>query len=253
MLTRSRPLARSQGDLCSDVAEHIPFAGGLLRSRSVGLAAFAFANPFRNFPSCSNPKRLKCSSLPLFLICVGMIFARSLKRISKLVEHEMNNELADIAGIPPQYSAEALKGFREQFAADLKQNQAKERRYAGPIMVIFLVGFALIIGACVAFQQLVKWMACTGIFLLFAGASAVGVAASSLQKQLLCAACHNIFQDDIDSYCPACGSASLEPEDWVIGGRQCNTCGKNLHRGKNRNFRYRFCTHCGVFLCEKGL
>jgi len=47
-------------------AEQIPFAGGLLHSRSVGLTAFAVANPFRNFPSCSNPKRLKCSSLPLF-------------------------------------------------------------------------------------------------------------------------------------------------------------------------------------------
>jgi hypothetical protein len=165
----------------------------------------------------------------------------------------MNNELAELARTTSPYSPEALKGFREQFAADLKQNQAKERRYAGPIMGIFLVGFALIFGALMVPQQPVKWVAGVGIFLIVAGVSAIGVATSSLQKQLPCPACHNVFQDDIDSYCPSCGSASLEPEDWAFGGRHCNACGKTLHRGKNRNFRWRFCTHCGVFLCEKGL
>jgi len=40
---------------------HHPACGhvGPLAPRSFGLAAFAVANPFRNFPSCSNPKRLK--------------------------------------------------------------------------------------------------------------------------------------------------------------------------------------------------
>jgi hypothetical protein len=40
-------------------AKYILFADGLLHSRSVGLSAFAAANPFRNFPSCSNPNRLQ--------------------------------------------------------------------------------------------------------------------------------------------------------------------------------------------------
>src|SRR6516225_9668644 len=59
-LAPTRPVAPQP---MADGAEHIPFAGGLLHSRSVGLAAFVplcGTNPFRNFPSCSNPQRLKC-------------------------------------------------------------------------------------------------------------------------------------------------------------------------------------------------
>jgi hypothetical protein len=41
-------------------------------------------------------------------------------------------------------------------------------------------------------------------------------------------------------------------QDWR-GGRRCNTCGKNLRTGKSRNFKYKACTSCGVFLYKKGL
>ena len=57
-LTRSRPLARSPGDLW---LRHILFAGGLLRSRSVGLTAFAGAKSFSQLP-----KLLKSQAAQMF-------------------------------------------------------------------------------------------------------------------------------------------------------------------------------------------
>ncbi len=166
---------------------------------------------------------------------------------------KMDNEQEYILEAPRNYSAEDLKIFREKFAADLKLYRAKDRRYAGPLLGIILVGFAAIVGAFVIPQQPVKWIAGAGIFLVFAGIGLIAIAASSLQRQLKCPACHNLFITEIEEYCPECGSASLESKDWIIGGRCCNACGKNFYSGKNRNFRYKACTHCGIFLDEKGL
>jgi hypothetical protein len=150
------------------------------------------------------------------------------------------------------YSPEELKQFREIFAADLKQYRANDRRYANPVLVMFLAGFAAVVCSFVISQHPIHWLLGVGIFLIVAGFIALVVAASSLQKNLTCPACHNVFLDNIDKCCPECGSVSLDPADW-LGARHCRACGKNIRSGKNRNFRYKACTHCGVLLDVKGL
>jgi len=150
------------------------------------------------------------------------------------------------------YSPEELKQFREMFAVDLKQYRATNRRYANPILVVILVGFAAIFCSFLLSQTLIRWLLGAGICLIAAGVIIIAIAASSLQKKLLCPACHDLFIDEIGECCPECGSASLESGDW-IGTQHCNACGKNLRIGRNRNFRYKACTHCGVFLDEMGL
>ncbi len=152
-----------------------------------------------------------------------------------------------------QYSPEELKQFQEIFAADLKQNRAADRRYANPLLVVFLLGIgAVVCSYLLASQPPIHWLLGVGIVLIAAGLISVAVAASSLQKQLKCPACHGQFIDDIDKYCPECGSASLG-RGGAFGAMQCNSCGKKLLSGKNRTFRYKACTHCGVFLEQKGL
>jgi hypothetical protein len=150
------------------------------------------------------------------------------------------------------YSPEELKQFRGIFAADLKQTRATERQYTNPILIVFLVGFAAVVCSYLLSQPPSKWLLGAGIFLIVTGIISIAVAAFSLQKKLKCPACHNSFVGEIGEYCPECGSALLEPAN-LLGARHCNSCGKNLLGGKNRSFRYKACTHCGVFLDDKGL
>lgn len=149
-------------------------------------------------------------------------------------------------------SPEELKQFREIFATDLKQNQAIERRYANSILIVFLAGFAAVVCSYLLSQSPRKWLFGAGFFLVAAGIISSAIAAFSLQKKLKCPACHNSFLGQIGEHCPECGYVSLEPPNW-FGARHCNSCGKNLLGGKNRSFRYKACTHCGVFLDDKGL
>jgi len=151
-----------------------------------------------------------------------------------------------------RYPAEEITRFQKTFAEDLKQYRAADRRYATPIMLVLLAGFAAVICSFVLSQTRIKWLLGAGIFLIAAGFIAFVAAAVLLQKKLMCHACHQLFLDDLDAYCPECGSAALEPADWS-DARHCNACGKNLRGGRNRNYRYKACTHCGVLLDEKGL
>ena len=150
------------------------------------------------------------------------------------------------------YSLEELQHFREKFAADLKQSQTVERRFALPILMIFLAGFAAIFSSFLLFQPPITWLFITGFVLVAVGLFSIAVTASAFQRKLICPACHQWFIEEIDECCPECGSDDLEMRNWR-GARHCNFCGKDLVSGKHRNFKYKACTHCGVLLDEKGL
>ena len=149
------------------------------------------------------------------------------------------------------YSADELKRFREVFAADLRQSKATEQRYAHPLLVVLLVGLAATICACLLSRPPTAWLFGVGFFCFAAGMIAVVIVAYTLPK-LKCPACHNFLFGEFGRYCPECGSASLEPRGW-LNTPHCNSCGKDLWSGKGRNFRYKTCTRCGVFLDDKGL
>ncbi|MGD0509471.1 MAG: hypothetical protein ABSA27_16855 [Terriglobales bacterium] len=151
------------------------------------------------------------------------------------------------------YSPEELKQFQEIFAADLKQYRATDQQYAAPLLAVFLVGVAAVVCSyLLSSQPPIKWLLGAGIVLIAGVFISIAVAASSLEKQLKCPACHSLFIDEIGECCPECGSAPLVPGGG-LGGLHCSSCGKKLISGKNRNFRYKACTHCGVLLEQKGL
>jgi len=149
-------------------------------------------------------------------------------------------------------SLEELQRFQEKFAADLKQHRDSERRFALPILLVFIVGFAAVFCSFLLFHPPATWLFVAGFVLIAIGLILIAVTATVFQKKLICPACRHSFMDEIDECCPACGSPSLEPKNWR-GARHCNFCGKDLVSGKNRNFKYKACTHCGVLLDEKGL
>jgi RNA polymerase subunit RPABC4/transcription elongation factor Spt4 len=148
-------------------------------------------------------------------------------------------------------SLEELQRFRDEFAAELKQNRASERRFALPILMIFVAGFAAIFCSFLLFHPPVTWLFITGFGLVGLGLILIAVTATKFQRRLICPACRHSFIDELAEFCPECGSDSLD-SNWR-GKRHCNFCGKDLVSGKNRNFKYKACTHCGVLLDEKGL
>jgi RNA polymerase subunit RPABC4/transcription elongation factor Spt4 len=150
------------------------------------------------------------------------------------------------------YSLEELQRFKDTFASDLKRSLASERRFALPILIVFLAGFAAVFCSFLIFKPPATWLFIAGFVLVAVGLIFIAITATMFQSQLICPACHNRFLDEINEYCPQCGSASVEMRRWR-GAWHCNFCNKDLVPGKRRNFKYKACTHCGVLLDEKGL
>lgn len=68
-----------------------------------------------------------------------------------------------------------------------------------------------------------------------------------------CPACHNrVDSRRLGLFCPECGGEPLKPGTW-FSSSACTKCGKTLSRGKHQGYTIHACTHCGVFLDEKGV
>ncbi|MBF9140943.1 hypothetical protein [Hymenobacter properus] len=68
---------------------------------------------------------------------------------------------------------------------------------------------------------------------------------------LLCPGCHQKLEE-IGAYCPECGSHGLKPGGW-FSSPHCPTCNRKMRRNKGRHYTIRACSHCGLYLDEKGL
>src|SRR5271170_6975796 len=92
-----------------------------------------------------------------------------------------------------QYSPAELEQFQEIFAADLKQYRVTDQRYAKPLLVVFLLGVAAVVCSyLLSSQPPIQWLLGVGIVLTAGVLVSVVVAASSLEKQLKCPACHSL-------------------------------------------------------------
>jgi RNA polymerase subunit RPABC4/transcription elongation factor Spt4 len=149
------------------------------------------------------------------------------------------------------YSPEELKQFREMFAVDLERYRTEKRRFMIPLTAAIVVGLVAFFWGMHFYRH--KWVAYSSIVLAGGGGLTMAAFLAFLQNKLRCPACHNLFVDAIQKYCPECGCDSLEPRNWLIGGYHCESCGKDIMIGKSRNFKYKACTHCGVFLDEEGV
>lgn len=73
-----------------------------------------------------------------------------------------------------------------------------------------------------------------------------------------CPACNTRFQVPVQRFCPACGNDDLKHpsrKEAFLGKKIfCRSCHLSLVQdSENRNFKYRHCTHCGLFLDRKGV
>jgi hypothetical protein len=165
-----------------------------------------------------------------------------------------------VTKVADEYSIDELMQFREQFAPIAQRCRKLKRRnricfFAGiiwmaiPLTKLSVFSDILPKSLQTSLQNLmVGWP--LGVLLWFLLTIVFWV-------QLLrfeCPACHNrLASRRLGSYCPECGSDQLEAGNWYRAWR-CNACGKRLaHDKEGPCYKIRYCTHCGVFLDEKGL
>ncbi len=140
-----------------------------------------------------------------------------------------------------QPSAAPTSGAAEAF----KPGASRYRRHLGrfiaaAIVGIFLSGLSLLVPDAVF-----PWLAYPGVALV-----ALSLVVFFTLPALVCPACGR-SADGFDSYCPSCGAAGLKRNRLM--GTRCGACGKTLGSYKYRNYKIRFCTHCGTLLDSAGV
>jgi hypothetical protein len=80
------------------------------------------------------------------------------------------------------------------------------------------------------------------------------VSIAFLSPKLLCPACANKIDKGLGPFCPECGADALQRGGWFRAPR-CSTRGRAMQvgRGNARGYKIRACTHCGMWLDDKGL
>lgn len=155
-----------------------------------------------------------------------------------------------------RYSETEQEHYRTQFAP----MAARYRAYARSIQVT--------LGLMVALGISSQWEPLKAFLGWILGASLISVIFVVLlarkQSRLACPACGEpLFSDHCNiqsrvagTFCPMCGAPGLKPGNWITDAH-CDACGEDLRRGQRcRQLRYypvRACTHCGLFLDQRGL
>jgi hypothetical protein len=67
-----------------------------------------------------------------------------------------------------------------------------------------------------------------------------------------CPACRNQLGGPLGTFCPECASQSVR-SGGPFGPPCCDSCGSTLGAGKHHRPKIHACTHCGLWLDEKGL
>ena len=143
-----------------------------------------------------------------------------------------------------EYTPEEQARFREEFRPLAARYRRRVRLAYGVVVVgvaALALGFALPgrAGGWAAGVFLVCWAILFG-WMVF-------------RVRLLCPGCSGDMEGRrLGPYCPVCGHRSLSSGDWLQATR-CTDCGKRLRRGRQRFYKIRACTHCGLVLDERGL
>ena len=121
---------------------------------------------------------------------------------------------------------------------------AAYRRHTAFVFVFGLTGILAVLGT-VMYSNKSEWFIASFVLCLLGA-----LIASFSSPRLRCPACSQDAGGMLRTYCPECGSPSLEGS---VLSRRCGACGKTLWRGKGRSYQIHYCTNCGAYLAEKGL
>jgi len=111
---------------------------------------------------------------------------------------------------------------------------------------LFVCSFIALIVALFVFKS-------DGLFGWFSGFVGVYLVLYFTLFKPRCPACGKNADTCVRTFCPECGSRKISPGGFMRS-IECLSCGEVLRRGKGgRGYRVRYCTHCGVFLDNKGI
>lgn len=70
-----------------------------------------------------------------------------------------------------------------------------------------------------------------------------------------CPACRKSLEVSPTAHCPECGSTELQGNSfWSLRGSRCTSCGATFTgRRGGRQYKIRYCQHCGSHVNERGL
>ena len=129
--------------------------------------------------------------------------------------------------------------------ASFQPAASRYRRRLGRVVAALAAGFVLSALSLVVPDSLLKWLAVPAVGLI-----ALGLILFFSLPVLPCPACGR-SADGFAGYCPSCGAAGLK-WSWITGAH-CAACGGTFGRYKYRNYKIRFCTHCGALLDRAGV
>jgi len=151
-------------------------------------------------------------------------------------------------GLPPTFVDRFSTPGRHSFEAAFAR-RARRHRLSTRIVLSLLIGFGL--GLSAAAMLPVSEVARLWIVGLSAALLPIAVLVHVVNLRLRCPSCRRPLAPAKGRYCPQCGSGA-----YLAGSGQCDDCGARIEEetGEDaRSYRIRGCTHCGVFLDERGL
>ena len=113
-------------------------------------------------------------------------------------------------------------------------------------MLCAVAGFLLSFVSILVPGFLLEWFAIPGIALI-----ALSLGLYFTMPALSCPACGKATDSGFDRYCPMCGKDALRVSR--LWGTRCEACDRSMGSYKYRNYRVRYCTHCGVLLDAHGV
>lgn len=147
-----------------------------------------------------------------------------------------------LGGATPQEPPAAPTGGA---AETFKPAATRYRRHLGRFIAACLAGIFFSGMSLLVPDALFPWLAYPGVILV-----ALSLIVFFTLPSLTCSACGR-SADGFDSYCPSCGAPGLKRNRLM--GTRCDACGKTLGGYKYRNYKIRFCTHCGTLLDGAGV
>jgi hypothetical protein len=142
-----------------------------------------------------------------------------------------------------EYSQEELDTLQEVFQRKLH----RYRRQRKPLLIAAIVAIANMFAAIVITGAWkIEWMFAGILVVLFV------LAVGAIQGFPKCPGCRNELGAVLGPYCPECGSKSVKPGGFLRCA-ECTNCGKALHQARDRSYRIRVCSICGIWLDENGV
>ncbi len=160
-------------------------------------------------------------------------------------EHRSFRLFRDSYVPPEKTSADYSESEKQMFRAQFKPIARRYRFCSRTFIIVFLALFIPMFLGLLDGTQFGKWFP-----FLFVALMALAIV-FFISIRPACPACKRNMEGEVRTFCPECGGKVKSGSFFI--SPECLACGKKLRGRKGRPYKIEFCTHCGVFLDDKGI